>query len=72
MTIDRQKLRGKMVEKNITAIKLSEKMGIDKSTFYRKIKGGDTFEIGEVHKMCEALSLSKDEAISIFLPKYSH
>lgn len=71
MVIDKQKLRGKMVEKNVSAIKLSKAMGIDKSTFYRKIKGGETFEIGEVHRMCDELALSKDEAISIFLPKYS-
>lgn len=70
MFVNVSKLKGKIVENNTTQEYIADKLGIDRSTFYRKIKSnGTTFTIGEVHKMVEAIPLSHDEAIEIFLGK---
>ena len=61
-------LRGKMVEKRVGKEELAEKIGVDASTFYRKIKdGGVKFTVGQMHKIVEVLGLSREEATSIFL-----
>lgn len=67
-----RKLLGKLVEEGLTIEALSEKMEVNPSTLYRKIKGeGLSFTIGEMHKIAYILLLSREEAISIFLPMYS-
>jgi len=61
------KLRGKMVEMCINAETLAGKIGVDKSTLYRKMNnGGDTFTIGEANRIVQILSLTADEAVAIF------
>lgn len=61
-------LRGKMAEKHISKEELAERIGVDTSTFYRKMKcEGTKFTVGQMHKIVDVLQLSKDEAISIFL-----
>ncbi len=61
------KLRGKIVEKRTTIGQLAPKIGIDKSTFYRKLnEEGKTFTIKEVELIVKKLKLTKDEAIEIF------
>lgn len=61
------KLRGKIVEKNCTVETLAEKIGINKSTLYRRINGGGIdFTIGEVYEIVDALGLTVEEAVQIF------
>ena len=64
--VDVSKLKGKIVERNTTQEELANKIGIDKSTFYRKMKQNGNFSIKEVNLIVSALNLSKDEAMSIF------
>lgn len=61
-----QKLKGKIVERGTTQEALAKTLGIDKSTFYRKMQQGGNFTIKEVNLIVSALHLSKDEAMSIF------
>ena len=64
--VDVSKLKGKIVERNTTQEELASKIGIDKSTFYRKMKQNGNFSIKEVNLIVSALNLSKDEAMVIF------
>lgn len=64
------KLKGKIVEKGLTIRGLATDIGLYPSTLYRKIgDGGDSFTIGEVEKIVDALSLSAKEATEIFFDK---
>jgi len=67
--VDVKKLQNRIVEKGTTQEAIAESIGIDRSTFYRRLKRGDTFTIGEIHRLVEVLGLSKEEAINIFLAK---
>ena len=61
-------LRGKMTEKKVRKEDLAQKIGVDPSTFYRKLKDdGASFTVGQMHKIVEALNLTKEEATAIFL-----
>lgn len=61
------KLRGKIIEKGMTVETISNIMGINKSTFYRKLdKNGDGFLVKEAAAIVEILSLSGIEAADIF------
>lgn len=70
--VDLNKLRGKIVEKGLSQQELAVSIGIDRSTFYRKMKNGGDFSIGEVSKMSEAMNLTSQEAVEIFLSNKSH
>lgn len=59
-------LRGKIEEKGTNVAEVAAKMGIDKATLYRRIANSESFTIGEVGRITEILSLSSEEAISIF------
>ncbi len=61
-------LRGKMVEKRISSEELSRQIGMNPSTFYRKMRAeGESFTVGQMHKIVEILQLSHSDAASIFL-----
>ena len=61
------KLKGKIVEKGTTQEAVADRMNINRTTFYRKMKNnGEGFGIGEIHQMVNAIPLTKDEAVSIF------
>lgn len=61
-------LRGKMEECQITSDEMARRLGIDPSTFYRKLKtDGMTFTVGQMHKIVEVLRLAPEEATAIFL-----
>ena len=62
------KLKGKMVELGINVETLAEMIGVDRSSLYRKLSNSEKVTIGEAKRIKEALSLTDDEAISIFLP----
>lgn len=59
------KLKGKIVEKGYTIEKLSQTLGINPSTFYRKLKK-NSFEIEEADTIVKELCLSSEEATEIF------
>lgn len=70
MGINVQKLKGKITEEGLSQGNVATLIGIDRSTFYRKMKdGGRTFDIEEVGKIVEVLSLDKDETMNIFFAK---
>lgn len=61
------KLKATLKEKGMSVEEVSKLIGIDKSTFYRKLASdGATFTIGEVDKMSKALSLTVEEINAIF------
>lgn len=61
-------LRGKMENRQITNNEMAKQLGIDPSTFYRKLKSdGTTFTVGQIHKIVEVLGLNPEEATTIFL-----
>lgn len=64
------KLKGKIVENDLTIEKLAGIIGIDKSTLYRKISHkGETFTIKEANLLARALRLTAGEVNAIF---FSH
>lgn len=61
-------LRKKMEMCQVTNDEMARQLGINPSTFYRKLKSdGTTFTVGQMHKIVEVLGLAADEASSIFL-----
>lgn len=67
MTININKLRGKIVESGLTVAELAQKIGIDRSTLYRKLSNdGDTMLVKDANAIVAALNLSADDAVSIF------
>ena len=70
--VDVNKLRGKIVEKGFSQQELAQSIGIDRSTFYRKMRNNGDFSIGEVAEIAKIMQLSNEEAIEIFLSNKSH
>lgn len=64
--IDTNKLKGAIVANEKSQQQVAEEIGIDKSTFYRKMKNGGDFSVGEAAKMAQIIPLSDVEAIAIF------
>lgn len=70
MSTNMDVLRGKMAERRVTREEMARLIGVDASTFYRKMKSeGTSFTVGEMHKIVEVLNLTPDEASAIFLWK---
>lgn len=67
--LDTLKLKGKIIESGKSIETLSAELGINQSTFYRKLKN-NTFEIGEADKIVAILSLSGEEAVAIFFKQF--
>lgn len=64
--INRNKLKGKMVEMDISVGAMSEKLNISPVTFYRKTIGESEFTQSEIKKIAEVLSLTMQEVKDIF------
>ncbi|GAA0230308.1 hypothetical protein GCM10008921_13660 [Metaclostridioides mangenotii] len=65
------KLRGKIVEKKLNITCLARKIGINKSTLYRKLKtNGEELSIKEAHTIAKELNLSLEELNSIFFSDF--
>ena len=61
-------LKGKIVENNMTMDGIAKKMGIVRSTFYRKMMtGGNEFTAGEIKLIQEILGLANEQVHTIFL-----
>lgn len=61
------KLKGKIVEKEMSIETLATIIGINRASLYRKLNNSDKITIGEAIKMKDALNMSNDEAYEIFL-----
>lgn len=69
MAINTVKLE-ELIDERSSKIQVAKQIGIDRSTFYRKIKGkGKGFSIDEAQKIVEAVPLTNQEAIEIFFGK---
>lgn len=65
-------LRGKIRECGLTQCEVAAQIGMDSSTFSRKISAqGLKFTVGEMHSISAVLNLSNDECCKIFLTEYS-
>ncbi len=70
MVVNVQRLKGKIVEKKSTQELVADAMGMNRTTFYRKMKnGGNGFTVGDIHKMIMCIPLTKEEAIDILTNK---
>ncbi len=63
---DLGKLKEKISENRCSITELAMKIGIGRSTLYRKLNGGSNFTVKEVNSIVDALQLSKDESSDIF------
>ena len=59
------KLRGKIVENGYTIKSLSEALGYDRSTLYRKLNN-DTLSIKDATAIVDKLGISSEDAVEIF------
>ena len=67
MKIDVNRLRGKTVENGLSGTKMAESLGIDQSTYYRKLgDGGGSFTISQAQKIVDILCLTPEECNEIF------
>ena len=66
MQVNINKLNGKIVEKQFTKDGIAAVCGIDRSTFYRRLKT-NALRLSDVHAICNALELSYQEIVDIFL-----
>lgn len=61
-------LREKMAALKMSPEDIAREIGVDPSTFYRKMKSdGVKFTVGQMHQIVDILHLTKEEATSIFL-----
>lgn len=68
MRINIQKLKGKMAENNMNVEQIANEIGINRTTFYRKLNsGGGQFTVSEIQGIVSTLKMSPDEALNIFL-----
>lgn len=69
--VNMNRLKGKMVEKEVTIELLAERLGISRSTLYRKLSNnGDTLFVKEANEIVDTLGLTSDEAMSIFFSQF--
>lgn len=61
-----QRLKGLIVEKGTTQQAVADSIGIDRSTFYRKMKNGGSFSLEEAGLIAENVPLTGNEAMEIF------
>ncbi|MEK4302433.1 helix-turn-helix transcriptional regulator [Oceanobacillus sp. FSL W8-0428] len=65
------KLKGKIVEKEMSITQLAKEIGIDRSSLYRKLNNeGDTLSIKEANRIVEILGLTREESIAIFFNSF--
>ena len=61
------KLKAKIIEKGLNVEGLADKIGMERSTLYRKLNNFEKITIGEAVKMKDALEMTDAEANDIFL-----
>ena len=70
-TVNIDKLNGKIVENHTTKDAIADACGVNRSTFYRRLKN-NALLLSDVQNICKALNLSDTDALDIFMPFYSH
>lgn len=71
--INMNKLKGKMVEKDVTTEMLAEKLGMSRSTLYRKLSNnGDTLFVKEANIIVTRLDLLPKKQCLFFSASLSH
>lgn len=61
------KLKAVIKQRDLSIAQVSDMMGINPSTFYRKLNSnGDNFTVSELQVLKNILSIDNDEAITIF------
>ena len=65
--IEVNRIKEKMRVLDVTVKDMAQVIGVDESTFYRKLrKNGSTFSVEQARKIAEYLNLSESEACAIF------
>ena len=65
--VNTRKLKAKMVEAGMSAQEAAARLGVNRSTFYRKLQRPDTLiSVRDVRLLAEALHISIQEAVEIF------
>lgn len=65
--MDLQMLKGKIVENGMNVETVAVKIGVDRSSLYRKLNNFEKITIGEARRMKDVLGLTSEEASQIFL-----
>ena len=66
--MNRNLLKAKIVENNMTTASVAKKIKMSCSTFYRKLSGESQFNLDEANALCEVLHIIDDgEKCRIFL-----
>lgn len=61
------KLKAKMVERGLNVSQVAEKIGIDRSSLYRKLNNeGETLTVKEAKAIVKVLNITPSEAAQIF------
>ena len=69
MPVDVERIKIRMNEMDLTVKDVVNALGIDESTYYRKMaNNGKTFSVEQAQKLSVLLDLTKQEASEIFLP----
>lgn len=66
MEVNVNKLKGKIVEKGMNVETVAKRIGIERSSLYRKLNNFEKITIGEARKLKDVLELSDEEASAIF------
>ena len=62
-----ESLKGQMKEKGVSVQEAAEAVGVDQSTFYRKLeRQGENFTIIQAQRLVNFLGLSAEDACEIF------
>ena len=70
MYVNVDKLHGRIRELKTNIVEVAAKMGIDKSTLYRKLaKQGAGLTIKDAQQLVDILQLTDDEAVLIFFAR---
>lgn len=59
-------LRAEVVRNGMSMEELSEEIGIDRSTLYRRLNKPNSFTLGEIISISKALDLTSDRVVDIF------
>lgn len=65
-TVNIIELKVKLMRSNMSVEDLAQRMGINKVTLYRKIKGESQFDLNEIKEVAAILNLTQNEIFSIF------
>lgn len=66
--MNKGRLDAKIRERNLTISEIAHELGINPSTYYRKVNAdGETFTVAEIKRLAQFLQIPSAEAQEIFL-----